>query len=58
MYRYYDQWRYLFEGEIVQYPIFCITYSKAGGGLLAKFTRNEDGLSTRKFAARLTTSLY
>ena len=44
----------LFEGEILQCPVFGITLSKAGVGLPAKLIGKEGGLSTRNSAARLT----
>ncbi len=59
-----------FRGERIQCPVFCITRSKGGrspstllramslsNGASSKLTTKEVWLSTRNFAARLTTSL-
>jgi len=46
-----------FRGERIQCPISCITRSKGGRRASSKLTTKEGWLSTRNFAARLTTSL-
>src|SRR4030042_3342553 len=46
-----------FRGERRQCPTFCITHSKGGRRASSKLTTKEEWLSTRNFAARLTTSL-
>jgi len=46
-----------FRGERIQCPVFCITRSKGGRRVSSGLSTKEERLSTRIFAARLTTSL-
>jgi hypothetical protein len=47
-----------FRGERIRCPVFCITLSKGGRRASSGLSTKEELLSTRIFAARLTTSLH
>ena len=48
---------HFFRGERIQSPVSCITRSKGGRRASSGLSTKEERLSTRIFAARLTTSI-